>query len=265
MAELLLKVGTVGPDPRYQDGDIVCAWNGRMISQRHLSIIADPRLLAPGHRPVDSHCFDYYETLCMYKFERVSPTEMLRTNLHNLAEVPELLGPIPNAKGEQVKMGLYLAHQLKSRHHKIFGVAGAEIWFGGVRKQKDPVRLDAIWAKVEARSGLLKADHLEFPVTDMEKRHFLPISIVEFSDAEMAEFLGSDIEDVVEDGEEFTRPFQIRFSNVDWENLNGMNPGRRAQVRDGGRSADHRQSLGIFDRSIVERKAIIGRRSDIRI
>ena len=37
--ELLLKVGSNGPDPEYQDGDVVCAFNERRILCCHAEMI----------------------------------------------------------------------------------------------------------------------------------------------------------------------------------------------------------------------------------
>lgn len=263
MAELLLKVGTVGPDPRYQDGDIVCAWNDRMVSQRHLSILSHPRRLAPGHRLVDSNTFDYCAALCKYKFERISRTEVRRTDRDDILAI-EVFSATPNIKGEQIHLEEFISRRLKHNNHRIFGTPGSEIWFGGNRDYST-VRLDTIWDAITIREGLLKADHVEFPITDTEKRHFLPISIVDLSDVEVFAFLSRDITDIVEDGEDIIRVLQKRITHVDWENLPGMTPGRRLQVRDGGRSADHRQSLGNFDKSIALEKTLRGRRSNIRI
>lgn len=263
MAELLLKVGTIGPDPRWQDGDVVCAWNSRMVSQRHLSIIAHPRLLPPGRRAIDSHAFDYLGGVCRFRFERISATEVRRTDTTGALPV-EIFNNTANAQGERIDVGAYLARQLRHPNHAIFGAAGTEIWFGG-RRDYATSRLDAIWTKVEARSGLLKADHDQFPITETEKRHFLPITLDDFSDATMFALLARDVSDTMEDGADRLVVNQRRVSHVDWENLPGMTRGRRAQVRDGGRSADHRRSLGNFDQSSVREKTLVGRRSNIRI
>lgn len=261
MAELLLKVGTVGLEPKYQDGDIVCAFNDVAISQRHLYIIGHPRLLPPGHRSVDSSAFDFY-SLCRYKFERVSRTEVLRTDTTG-ALPTETFSRTPNANGEQIDVVEYIRRRLMHPNHLIFGTPGLEVWFGG-KPDYAAARLDNVWTAVEAREGLLKADHDQFPITETEKRHFLPITIAAFDNAERSNYQARDVQDVVENGEEREILLKKRVAFVDWENLDGMTPGRRVQVRDGGRSADHRRSLGSFDKSIVIEKPITGRRSTTR-
>lgn len=265
MAELLLKVGTVGPDPRWQDGDIVCCFSDRIISQRHLDILAHPRHLPPGRRAVDSHCFDYFDAVCRYKFERISALEVRRTD--RVLSTVDVVSKTPNAAGERINVATYVRRHLATPNHKIFGASGREIWFGGKRDYSAAV-LDGVWTRAEARDGTLKANFPEFPITARERRHFLPISIDDPTDAEVFDLLASDVfDDMNPSGEvEDTYTLRARATFVEWENLAGMNQGRRNAVRDPGRSADHRQDLGRFPHSSIRQdKPLIGRRSTTRL
>jgi len=47
--------------------------------------------------------------------------------------------------------------------------------------------LDSVWNDIEAHTDFLKADHLSWPFTDIEKRHFLPLNVSGFRDNSVTE------------------------------------------------------------------------------
>src|SRR5687768_2274240 len=84
---LQLKIGTVGPDPAYQDGDIICAFNRRRCRCVHAQHICHPWKATPnahGLLALSTVVHDYFEKTHQYRFERVSRLEVLRTNLITL-------------------------------------------------------------------------------------------------------------------------------------------------------------------------------------
>ena len=70
----------------------------------------------------------FMEKTHAYKFERLNASELKRTNLDT--EEEEVLSDIANANGEYIHIHDFLTHHLRNPRHKIFGSAGAEIWYG---------------------------------------------------------------------------------------------------------------------------------------
>lgn len=151
--QLLIKVGSSGDDPQYQDGDIVESFS----EERVLRMYAEQLC-------VDWLREHYLEAISLYKFQRVG-SSVERYNL--VTGSMDVLGAVPNAAGEYIDVEMFL-----SRKSETFGESGSEVWFGG----NSGASYGAVWDKIEDLSALRRADFHHWPVTDTEKRHFLPIS-----------------------------------------------------------------------------------------
>ena len=112
--ELLLKVGSNGPDPEYQDGDVVCAFNERRILCCHAEMICHVQkveLNSEGLNPEDCLTRWMLEQFSQFKFERVSDTEVKRTN--TLTGSSDIIDSTPNNDGEYMLVDQFLANKEK--------------------------------------------------------------------------------------------------------------------------------------------------------
>jgi hypothetical protein len=247
MAELVLKIGS--PDPgnplAYQDGDILCAFNRRRIRQVHAEHVCDVRKTAfnrDGLR-VDSLARDFRERTARYRFERVSATELLRTDLATLAT--KTIGPTPDEDGHYCHVDQYLARRKASPNHAIFGTEGAEVFYEGMRRT-DHAALDLVWQDIEAKSAFREADHTLWPLSEREKRHFLALPVDDFDDTERGV-----METPAFSGQTVTK---IRQRKVAWQALLPTPVGKTIQeIQNRGIAVDIRASIPPISRaSIVE-------------
>lgn len=151
--QLLIKVNSSGDDPHYQDGDIVEAFS----EERVLRMYAE-QLCVGWLRE------EYLKATSRYVFQRVG--SFVERYDQNLGET-EVLGVVPNAKGEYINVEQFLA-----RKRELFGSKGSERWYGG----NSGASYGAIWDQIEALSASRRANYHDWPLSDTEKRHFLPIS-----------------------------------------------------------------------------------------
>lgn len=173
--ELIVKINSNPGDTSYKDGDVVQAFSQDRIYKCHaeekcnvVNFDLDP---VTGLRPNDSLLMKFLEKTNLYKFERVNSNEVLRTNLVTNAQ--DTLSTVANADGERINAYQYLSRRLKNPKHKIFGSSGREIWYG---KSRTDIDLDAIWNDIETHTDYLKSDHTSWPLTPVERMHFLPMN-----------------------------------------------------------------------------------------
>jgi len=174
--ELLLKVGSNGSDPEYQDGDIVCAFNNRRILCCHAEMICHVQkveLNSEGLNPEDCLTRWMLEQFSQFKFERVSSTEVKRTNL--LTNSVDIISSTPSSNGEYMHVDLFLANKRKRNDHHIFGRDGAEIWFGG-KIDTSLENVNLLWDKIEQESTNLRVNNNRWPLSDQEKMRFFGIN-----------------------------------------------------------------------------------------
>lgn len=174
--ELLLKVGSNGPDPEYQDGDIVCAFNERRILCCHAEMICHVQkveLNNDGLNPEDCLTRWMLEQFSQFKFERVSSTEVKRTNL--LTNSSDVISSTPNGDGEYMHVDLFLSGKRRKNDHHIFGRDGAEVWFGG-KIDTSLENVNLLWNKIESESDNVKVNHQRWPLSKLEKKRFFGIN-----------------------------------------------------------------------------------------
>ncbi len=196
MAEIALKVGSVSANPeQYQDGDIVAAFNSRMIRCTHAQNICHVKQAGGGrnaHRS-DAHVArDWFENTHQYRFERVSRTEIKRITLADMSEVtindtPQLI----DGKMQHMDVERYIQRRLAHEGHKIFGTDGAEVWYGG-RTDVSNAKLDLVWAAIESKTAFLEANHTKWPAggRDLMTMLFLPVN--DFSDTDSESYVASE-------------------------------------------------------------------------
>ena len=170
--ELLVKVGSIGLDPQYQDGDIVDAFSNERIATVHASHICDPSnygFTSDGLRVEDPILIAWQSKTRRYILQRVGDTVQ---RLDRITNQVDILTNTPNENGEYIDAQLYLDRRLKNPRHMIFGAPGGEYWFTGHREYD----INDIWTAIETHSEHRQHDYHHWPLTEIEKRHFLPIS-----------------------------------------------------------------------------------------
>lgn len=231
---LLLKVGTDAPDPTgYQDGDVVMAFNRRMCRQRHAHAICHPKHAprnSSGLIPLTDKSRDWFEHTHAYRFERASVSAVLRYTL-GTADV-DLITNVANAAGERMDVVTHIARRRANPACAMFGVDGAEVWYG-VGLDGSPyisdAQLDAVWAAIENKSPLRELDHADWPFGWQELQTMLALRVDDFDDTE-ANALVAPVQDLTDPD----RPILLRrrARRVQWRGLAGMSAARIAQIED---------------------------------
>ena len=155
MAELLLKVGTVGV---YEDGDIICAHNSRRISCCHVQTLCNPALQTvnrDGLLSTGTIAHDWFERTHKFRFERISTSEVRRTLIATGRS--DVVSGTPNANGESMDVRQYIERRQKAARSgrpkkALFGTAGSEQWYGG-QIDMSAAALALVWDDVEAKTA----------------------------------------------------------------------------------------------------------------
>jgi len=151
--QLLIKVGTSGDDPHYQDGDIVEAFSDSRILRMYAEQLCTGSLREK-----------YIEATSKYKFQRVGSS----VERHNLITgQTDVLSSTPNDQGEYIDVQRYV-----DRRRVLFGNTGSERWYGG----SSAITSSELWDIIEVSSDYVRSDYQQWPLSVSEKRHFLPIS-----------------------------------------------------------------------------------------
>jgi hypothetical protein len=243
MAEVLLKVGDVGisKGTEYKDGDVVTAFNDRRISQVHVNRICHVNKFGfniDGLRPVNTLAQYMLEKTRQYKFVRVSKKAVKRINLLKLNE--DIITDVPNASGEYMHVDLFLQYKRATINHKVFGNTGKEIWYGGNTIYTE-ANLNTVWTEIESKTSETKANNNRWPVTNLEKKHFLALTVDDGDDTTFTELM-SPITNSSND------ILIKRLHYIDWQNLDlGISV---QDVQDETKEVDNR-AIRSYVRSVV--------------
>lgn len=178
--ELVLKINSADNDQKnYQDGDIIQTFTNDHIHVCHAEMICHPKHFALntfGLRDRNTLLEKFMEKTSKYKFTRLNSNDVQRLNL--LTNEEDILNTIPNSNNEYIDVAAYLTRRTKHPTHKIFGVShGNEVWYGGI-VTKDKAVINTVWNDIETDSDNLKNNHDHWPLSDAEKRHFLPLNCI---------------------------------------------------------------------------------------
>jgi len=236
MPELALKIGD---SATYEDGDIVDAFNARRIRRVHAEMLCHPKR---NRALAEVFAGETRE----YKFERVSNTEVRRTNL--LTNESDVLSDRPNSNGEQIKVSLFLARRKACPRHLIFGDVGAERWYGGVAAYSDDV-MDRVWAAIETQTRHRENTFRRWPFSEGELKQFLVLPVDDFTDLAREEYKAPLLQ------EQNGQVVQVkrRKHGVDWRKGLGLSAKEVADVVDGGKPVDLRASKQPFGREGIVR------------
>jgi len=197
MADLAIKIGSVGKSPAYQDGDIIAAFNSRRIRCVHAMHILDPRKAGGGLRaPRNARHIsrDFYELTHQYRFERISNREARRVDLLTGEEVV-FNERLKIVKGENFAMDvpLYIARRLDHPGHVVFGKPGSEIWYGG-RKDFSNATLDLVWSTIQNKTQLKEEDFTQWPAGINDLKSHLFLSVDDFDDATSEDLVAPELD-----------------------------------------------------------------------
>jgi len=220
MPELILKIGTTGVDPDYQDGDILAAFNVQSIKRCHAEMICHYRnagFTKDGLRPNTSLYKVWAEAVSQYRFERTGRQTFKRILIATETEVP-LTG------SEQMDVELFIKRRLLHPKHRICGTLGREVWYGG-KETITPAALNTAWAAIETTTPLREVNHRLWPLGTQDKRSHLALAVDDFSKGEAEEFIKPEIEpgtipDPSDDGDlRVPVILRRRLHDVDWKSL----------------------------------------------
>jgi len=183
MAEIMLKIGD---EAGFLDGDPIHAFNDRKILWTNANVICHHRRAGfnqHGLRPLASAAEEYAKLTSEYRFERVSTKEILRTRMAtNEQDVFSDVPRIVDGRSQHIFVQEYVDYATKRATHRIFGLPGAEVWYGGSIRI-DVGKVDQMWQMIETKTPKRKADHKLWPAGGLDLQHHFMFHVEDFDDA----------------------------------------------------------------------------------
>lgn len=231
MAELVLKVG---PGGGYEDGDVLCSFNDKAIQLANAQMLCNPWINGVnefGTRIIDSIAEDYFKRTSLYKFERISKTEINKINLQTLES--EILGP------SQINIELWLKRRMAERapdggpQLAIFGDPEALVWYEETYDFSQE-NIDLLWKDIEEKTGNKKADFSLYPLGKQDTKSHLPIKLeTDISDTVSQEYVSPKLDSGV--------IIKKRANSVDWKNSLSLTAQEKADIEDPAKEYDKRE------------------------
>jgi hypothetical protein len=215
MANFLLKIGA---SSGYEDGDIIVAPNRKRIRSvyaSHICHVDKVPFNTDGLRSSDELNLIYMSKTHQYRFNRVSEKEILRTDL--LTGMVELFS---DTTEQHIYVQEFINQQKTFGHHRIYGTSGNEFWFGKEIYPDHPV-WNVVWGEIEQRTTERENKYKHFPFTEIEHRHFLPLtSQDDFNDETSSNYESSEYDDTVVDEVGTPTLVSKRKHTLEWRDAN---------------------------------------------
>lgn len=195
-AQLLVRVTEAESDDDFEPGDVVHAFNRKRILTVHAQSITAPRNFGFGEdglRESGILLEAYLKAAKEYKFERISETEVKRTNLKT-GEVTTIDGE-PNEDGEHMDVSQFIQRRLTHAQHLIFGEPGSEYWYGGSENLTDET-LSKLWDAIESETDYRRDEITSYPVDAGESSDYRLIPVQDFSDEEAGKLTANEGEEL---------------------------------------------------------------------
>lgn len=254
MPELVLKIGD---GANYEDGDVLAAFNRRRIRCCHAQMICWPRRNGAklgGFLGSSEPLLEFMlAKRSRYKFERVSRTEMRRTD--QIAMKSEILSDTPNAKGERIDVELFVERRLHSRKLPLFGSEGREIWYGGWT-DSSAATVEVLWDEIERVTAFRRTEHDRWPMGVEDLKVHFAIAVDEFDDA-AADSLVAPLTRNVTPTEENPDGIEVvkkRKQHIVWGDLPGLSAGTLSDIPDPSVSVDIRGAATFLRGDVLETK-----------
>jgi len=243
MAELLIAVRNQGVDPQARDGDVVSAMSQHRIDKIHCQHQCFPRN-STGVKVRNGQLAElYWQTVCQYKFEQISRTEVRRTDLRTLDEMVYDKTPHP-VDGRYINVALHLASLRRGGDKAgLFGPQNNR-WYGG-RETQTPATIDTIWGHIENNSTARRVDFFFAPWGLKDFRQLFCIQVDDFDEPTRHRY---ETHEAAVDGT-ITR---FRRNKVDWRLLTRTNT--TTDIRDVAIPVDERADRRYVTVNIVEEK-----------
>lgn len=190
----------------FKDGDIIHAFSKRQIRDVYAADICSVQyaghnsdgLRIPGSLP------DVYQSnTYKYRFDRLSDTQVLRTEIESGAEATL-----------DMDARHYVWRATQNPNHRIFGVTGAEYWYGGPQYASWEA-LDVVWQAIEDQTAFKDLGQ-EFPFTTAETSKYLPTSYNDMTDEKVAEYTAPLLDETDPDNPVV---LEQRKHYIDWRSL----------------------------------------------
>ena len=255
MAELIIKVGTNGPDPAWQDGDVMHAWNNRDLELMYL----ENELCNPWNAPLNGDGLvdtgtiyeDFKRHTYRLKFEQLTATTFRETNLLTL-DTRDIAGTT-----EATKMKKWLDKQLLifntangGTYVHLFGVLGAVVWYRRSGNSSQP-QLNLVWADVEAKTAEQQVDHQESLLGQEDLKRILVVKTTNFDQSIKAGYEANLVDQTDPDNVIHVRR---RNHTVPYWDIGGLKQ-HVTDIRDRNVAVDLRPTVTKVHANIVEVKA----------
>lgn len=177
----------------YEEGDVLNVFNSASVLRVHAQHEVHPKRVArraSGAIQADTLLETYLDETKQYKFERISSTEVRRTD--RFTNSIDTISATPNADGEYMNVQLYIDRRLKHDRNKVFGEEGAEYWFGG-NSSITVTTMDRVWDAIETEKGIVRPS--TFPFTANEMRRYAVLRVADLTPRQLNEVISSSTTD----------------------------------------------------------------------
>jgi len=152
---LIIKVGDKLGNPRKVDGKVISAISHRRclhVDASHVCHVRNVKKTPNGLLPTYSLAYLMQSSTYQYEFARHGD-EVLRTELptgeqHSFGKIPKIV----DGRAQHNHVQEYIDNRLDHGNHRIFGIPGQEIWFGG-RRDLSLASMQLLWDKITLRTG----------------------------------------------------------------------------------------------------------------
>lgn len=189
MAELVLQIKD---SPKYEEGDILCAFNDRQILWKNAENLFWPRVDNDSWKPkVKGFLGNSYpvlqsslEKIYRYKFERVARQEVVRIDLWS-GEVDVLS---LYSRNNELYMDVVAYIKDMKRGGLLFGQDGNEVWYDGPTDYSME-NMERVWDGIEYYLGEGRENWGLWPAGREDLKHFFFISVSNFEDNQASELI----------------------------------------------------------------------------
>lgn len=247
MAELVLKTEAL-VNPKFDNGDPIDAFNKDRIECCHAEHICHVKNMtrnSDGLIVPDCLLEDFKKNAYQYKFQRISYDMIKRIDLATLEEVTINGTPMDvDGKMQHMDVPRFIRKRKKHPLNAIFGVKGAEYWYGGKRN----VQVSTIWDAIEGNTANRRTDKPHWPLMPNELTLFLAIEIDDFTAPE-----GEDYKAPLLDVSDPENPIRLkeRKHNIAYEAILSLPGATIDQIKDPSKSVDIRDSFNFTRASIL--------------
>lgn len=251
------------PTGEYGDGDILCAINRRMIMSKHAEHLCFRRGLDRRLLELTNHGLlamggvgrAMLETVKEFRFNRVGKNAFTITRLADMTVTDILPGdgslyhnPLKD-KWLTMNLKIFLNRRLKvlrapgGNGLPIFGVPGAEFWYGG-KTDTTRAKVALVWDAIEAKTGKLRGTSEFRRMPGIEHgtlRNNTVIEVDDFSDAAVDKLM-EPLYDPATLGDPDIRPVVVaaRRHRIRWQEALGMTAEEIQRAKNPADSFDHR-------------------------